>query len=147
MRTFTQPWFIYAFLSALAAAFVGVCGKVGMRGVDSTLATAVRSVIMTVFLVGLCFVLGLWSRTGSINAKAMWMIVLSGLAGAVSWLFYFKALQHGEVSQVAPIDKLSMPLAVILAVILLPSDRPTSLNWLGIAMIAVGGYLAAVQRA
>ncbi len=68
--------------------------------------------------------------------------MLSGVAGAVSWLFYFKALQAGTVAQVAPVDKLSTPLAVVLAVLLL-GERPTRVNWLGVALIAVGAYLAA----
>jgi len=78
----------------------------------------------------------------TLSGKALTMIVLSGVAGAVSWLFYFKAIQVGTVSQVAPIDKLSMPLAVILAVILL-GDRPSGWNWMGIGLIVIGAYFAA----
>ena len=73
------------------------------------------------------------------------MIVLSGVAGAVSWLFYFRAIQIGQVSQVAPIDKLSMPFAVVLAVLIL-RDRPSVWNWLGVLLIVGGGYLAAMPR-
>lgn len=140
-------WLTYAILSAVAAALVGVFGKIGMKDVDSTLATTLRSVVMTVFLVAVCSVMKLWNRSGSISisSKGLWMIVLSGIAGAVSWLFYFKAIQVGTVSQVAPIDKLSMPLAVILAVIVL-GDRPTAMNWAGVGLIAVGAYLAALPR-
>jgi len=140
-----QPWLVYALLSALAASFVAIFGKVGMKQVDSNLATAVRSVVMTLFLVAVCSVMGLWSKLGTISGKAIGMIVLSGVAGAVSWLFYFRAIQLGTVSQVAPIDKLSMPLAVLLAVLLL-GDRPTGWNWLGVALIAIGGYFAALPR-
>lgn len=140
---FQQPWLVYALLSAACAAFVGIFGKIGMRDIDSSLATAVRSIIMSVFLVGICSALGVWSKVQSLHGKAVTMIVLSGVAGALSWLFYFKAIQVGEVSQVAPIDKLSMPLAVSLAVVIL-GERPSVLNWLGIAMIAGGAYLATV---
>lgn len=140
-----QPWLIYAILSAVAAALVGIFAKVGMEAIDPTLATAVRSILMTLFLAALCAVTGTWSRLGEIHLKAGAMILLSGLAGAVSWLFYFKAIQVGTVSQVAPIDKLSMPLAVILAVLFL-SDRPTLVNWLGVILMTTGAYLAARPR-
>jgi len=71
------------------------------------------------------------------------MIVLSGAAGAASWLFYFRAVQLGDVSKVAPIDKLSMPIAIILAALLL-GERPTLVNWLGVGLIVVGAYFAAL---
>jgi transporter family protein len=129
-------------MSALAAAFVGILGKVGMKEVDSNLATAVRSVVMTAFLVGFWLTTGNLTKLQSLHGRAIGMIALSGLAGALSWLFYFKALQVGTVSQVAPIDKLSMPLAVLLAVILL-RERPSAVNWCGILLIAVGALLAA----
>ena len=135
-------WLIYALLSAAAAALVGILGKKGMAEVDSNLATAVRSVIMTVFLIAVCSIMGLWSKLSTITHRAFWMIVFSGLAGALSWLFYFRAIQLGDVSKVAPIDKLSMPLAVMLAVVLL-KERPSALNWVGVALITLGGYLAA----
>lgn len=143
-----QRWLLFAILSALSAAFVGIFAKVGMgeHEIDSNLATAVRSVVMTLFLVGVSGVLGLWSKLPTIHGKAMLAIVLSGVAGAVSWLFYFKAIQLGKVSQVAPIDKLSMPFAVLLAVLLL-GDRPTVWNWLGVGLIVVGGYLASLPAA
>lgn len=140
-----KPWLLYALLSALAASFVGIFGKLGMSEVDSNLATAVRSIVMTLFLVGVCQFTGAWSKLQTLHGKALLMIVLSGIAGAVSWLFYFRAIQVGQVSRVAPIDKLSMPFAVVLAVLIL-RDRPTVLNWLGVLLIVGGGYLAAMPR-
>ena len=140
---FTQPWLMSALLSAAAAALVGIFAKVGMKQVDPTLATAVRSVIMTLFLAGFCTLSGNWSKISSLHPRAVAMIALSGLAGAVSWLFYFKAIQLGTVAQVAPIDKMSMPLTVILAVLLL-GERPSGINWVGIALIVGGAYLAAM---
>lgn len=142
---FEQSWLVYALLSAAAASLVGIFGKVGMQQVDSNLATAVRSIIMTLFLVALCAATGVWNKLPSLNGRAMGMIALSGLAGAVSWLFYFKAIQVGTVAKVAPIDKLSMPLAVVLAVLLL-GDRPSVWNWAGVALITLGGYLAALPK-
>ena len=140
-----QRWLVYAVLSALCASLVGIFGKLGMKEVDSTLATAVRSIVMTLFLVAAALALGGWSKLGTLHSKALTAIVLSGVAGAVSWLFYFKAIQVGTLSQVAPIDKLSMPLGIILAVIVL-RERPTGLNWLGILLIVGGAYLASIPR-
>ncbi len=134
-------WLIYALLSALAAAFVGIFGKMGMKGIDTNLATIVRSIFMTLFLIAFGLAMRVEFKIQAISGKAMLAIALSGIAGAVSWLFYFKALQAGKVSQVAPIDKLSMPLAIVLAVLIL-GDRPTLINWLGIGLIAAGAYLA-----
>lgn len=143
---FQQRWLLYAVLSAISASFVPIFGKIGMKEIDSNLATAVRSVVMTLFLVSVCTALRAWSHVTSLHGKAIAMIVLSGVAGAISWLFYFRAVQIGPVSQIAPIDKLSMPLAVILAVLLL-GDRPGLVNWLGVLLIVAGGYLAALPAA
>jgi transporter family protein len=140
-----QPWLWYAILSAAAAALVGIFAKVGMAEIDPTLATTARSVVMTLLLIVVCAFSGGIARLGSISPKAGAMILLSGVAGALSWLFYFKAIQLGTVSQVAPVDKLSMPIAVVLAVLLL-GDRPTAVNWIGVAVMAGGAYLAATPR-
>jgi bacterial/archaeal transporter family protein len=142
----TQPWLIYALLSAACAAFVGIFAKIGMAGIDSNLATAVRSAVMTLFLLMICSASGIFGKLNTLHPRAFMMIVLSGIAGAASWLFYFKALQAGTVAQVAPIDKLSMPLAILLAVVIL-GDRPTALNWAGILLISGGAYLAAMPKA
>ena len=138
-------WLIFAILSAVAAAFVGIFGKLGMEKIDSNLATVVRSIVMTMFLLVACTVLGVWTKLPTLHGRSIWMIVLSGVAGAVSWLFYFRAIQLGHVSQVAPIDKLSMPFAVVLAVLIL-GDRPSGLNWLGVILIVAGGYLASLSK-
>ena len=139
-------WLAFALLSAASAAFVGIFGKIGMAEIDSNLATAIRSIVMTFFLVAVCGAMGVWSKLPTLHGRAVAMIVLSGVAGAVSWLFYFRAIQLGTVAQVAPVDKLSMPFAVILAVLIL-GDRPTSWNWLGVALIVFGGYLASLPAA
>jgi transporter family protein len=114
-----------------------------MKGVDSNLATAIRSVAQMLFVVAVCTVMGLWSKLPSLDGKAWTMTALAGIAGGASWLFYFAALQAGEASQVAPIDKMSVPLAVVLAMVFL-GERPTGWNWLGVILIAVGAYLAAL---
>lgn len=139
---FKHIWLVYALLSAVFAAGVAILGKIGMRDVDANLATAVRSIVMTIFLVAVCGAMGLWTKVQTLGGRPILMIVLSGLAGALSWLFYFKAIQMGTVSQVSPIDKLSVPLAVLLAVAFL-GERPTSWNWIGIVMIVAGAILVA----
>jgi len=136
-----HAWLAYALLAAISASLINVFAKVGMEGINSNLATAIRSIVMTIFLVGVCIWLGVWDKLPTVHTKALTMIVLSGVAGALSWLFVFRAIQLSEVSRVAPIDKLSMPLGIVLAVLIL-GERPTLLNWVGIAAIAVGAYLA-----
>jgi len=136
-------WLVYAILSAAAASLVGIFGKIGMAQVDSTLATGIRSIIMTVFLLAVCGFAGVWSKVHTVTGRSLLMIVLSGLAGAVSWLFYFRAIQLGPVSQVAPIDKLSMPLTVILAMLVL-RERPAMWNLAGVVLIVAGAYLASM---
>lgn len=130
-------WLLYAVLSAIAAAAVGILGKVGMQGANSTLATLFRSGIMTAFLLAVSFPLKAWAGLHTISPRAMLIMALSGVAGALSWLFYFKALSLTDVWRVAPIDKLSMPIAVLLAVAFL-GERPGGWGWLGIALIVIG---------
>ena len=139
------PWLLYAILSALAASLVGIFGRLGVQKLDDNLATTVRSVVMSLMLIAFATAIGAWDKVGQLRAspRAMLAIALSGAAGATSWIFYFKALRLAEVSKVAPIDKLSMPLGILLAVIFL-RERPSTINWLGIAMIAGGAYLATI---
>ncbi len=140
-----QLWLVFALLSAAAAAMVGIFGKIGLQSVDANTATAIRSVIMALFLLLVVAVQGNISKIPLIVAdkKALLFIVLSGVAGALSWLFYFLALKHGKVSQVAPIDKLSVVLATIAAVVFL-GERLSWLNTLGVALIGVGAVLVAL---
>jgi transporter family protein len=137
-----QKWLLYAVLAAVSAAVVGILGKVGMKDVNPILATALRSVVMMVFTIVVCSVKKRWEHLAQVPATAYLMIVLSGVAGATSWIFGFEALHLAAVSKVAPIDKLSVPLAAVLAVIFL-GERPTGTNWAGIALIALGAYLTA----
>jgi transporter family protein len=136
-------WLQFALLSAICAASINIFGKIGMKEVDADLSTAVRSVVQALFVVLFVTVLGTWSKLKDLSGKplALSMMVCSGIAGGLSWIFIFRALKLAHVSQVAPIDKLSMPLGIVLAVILL-GDRPNWVNWVGILMIAGGAYLA-----
>ncbi|MFC5402120.1 EamA family transporter [Cohnella soli] len=137
-------WFIYALLSAATAALVAIFGKIGLKDIDANSATAIRAVIMALFLLGVVAVQGKFSQLGDIvsQKRAMAFIALSGAAGAASWLFYFLALKGGKVAQVGPIDKLSVVLAVVLAYFFL-GERISWINTLGVAMIALGAILVA----
>lgn len=139
-------WLTYALLSAVTAALVAIFGKIGLQNIDANSATAIRSVIMALFLLGVVAVQGKFAQLGEIlvQKKALSFIVLSGVAGALSWLFYFLALKYGKVSQVGPIDKLSVVIAVILAFVFL-GEKISWINAAGVALIAVGALLVAVK--
>ena len=136
---------IYALLSAFTASLVAIFGKIGLQQLDANTATAVRAVVMALFLVGVVLAQGKFNLIGGVLAdkKALLFIILSGVAGALSWLFYFMAIKHGNVSQVAPIDKLSVVFAVILAVILF-GEKISLLASLGVALITAGALLVAL---
>lgn len=141
-----SAWLIYALLSAVTAALVAILGKVGLQHLDANTATAVRSVVMSIFLVGVVFVQGKLNLISTVmnDKKALLIISLSGVAGALSWLFYFMAIKVGNVSQVAPIDKLSVVFAVVLAVILF-GEKVSFLGGVGVALIAFGAILVALN--
>lgn len=140
-----NTWLIYALLSAFTASLVAIFGKIGLQHLDANTATAIRSVVMALFLVGVVLQQGKLSMVSAVLAdhRALLFIVLSGIAGALSWLFYFMALKVGKVSQVAPIDKLSVVFAVILAVILL-GEKVSLVATIGIVMISFGALLVAL---
>ena len=138
-------WLIYALLSAVFAALVSIFGKVGLNDLDANAATAIRAVIMALFLITVVMVQGSATKLNEVllNRRALMFIACSGIAGAMSWLFYFLALKHGQVQQVAPIDKLSVVMAVLLAVIIF-GEEVSAAHWIGIALIAVGSLIIAV---
>ncbi len=124
---------------------VAVFGKMGLQHLDANTATAIRAVIMALFLVGVVVVQGKLNLISEIieNRKALFFIALSGIAGALSWLFYFMAIKNGQVSQVAPIDKLSVVFAVIFAVILF-GEKISMIAAGGVALITVGALMVAL---
>ncbi|HOV26592.1 transporter family protein [Caldanaerobius fijiensis DSM 17918] len=138
-------WLIFALLSAITAALVSIFGKIGLKGIDANTATAVRSIIMAAFLVFVVLIQGKLNQIPSIisNRKTIVFIVLSGIAGALSWLFYFMSLNFGKVSQVAPIDKLSVVFAVILSILFL-GEKVSIISGLGVGLIAIGAILVAL---
>ncbi|MCT6875709.1 EamA family transporter [Frischella perrara] len=141
-----SAWLIYALLSAITAAAVAILGKIGLQQLDANTATAIRAVIMAVFLVGVVIVQGKFQLVQTIvqDKKAIFVIALSGIAGALSWLFYFMAIKVGKVSQVAPIDKLSVVFAVVFAVILF-GEKISLWAGVGVALIAIGAILVALN--
>ncbi|MFW5389825.1 EamA family transporter [Yersinia sp. 2544 StPb PI] len=141
-----STWLIYALLSAFTASLVAIFGKIGLQQLDANTATAVRAVVMALFLVGVVLAQGKFNLISGVLAdkKALLFIILSGVAGALSWLFYFMAIKHGNVSQVAPIDKLSVVFAVILAVILF-GEKISLVASLGVALITAGALLVALR--
>ncbi|WP_298733523.1 EamA family transporter [uncultured Chitinophaga sp.] len=112
-------WWIYALLSALFAALTAIFAKVGVSGINSNLATGIRTIIILIIAWGIVLFRGEAKGIGSISKHSLLFLVLSGIATGLSWIFYFKALQVGKVSQVAPVDKLSVALTIVLSVIFL----------------------------
>jgi transporter family protein len=136
-KTMNKLWILFGFLSALFAALVAIFGKIGVKNIDTTLATTVRAVIMALFLIIVSLILGKQSLISQINSKAMLFIVLSGVAGALSWLSYFLALKIGEVKGVAVLDRFSVVLAILLAALFL-GESITVKNWIGMILITAG---------
>lgn len=114
-----MSWILYAFLSAFFAALTAILAKIGVKDVNSNVATAIRTIVILLFAWGIVFTQGTVKQIGTISKTSMIFLVLSGIATGLSWLFYFRALQLGEASKVAPIDKLSLILTIIFAAIIL----------------------------
>ena len=130
-------WRIFAILSALFAALTAIFAKMGMKGMDSDLATAIRTVIILALAWGIVLVKGSAGGVATLTKQNWIFLVLSGLATGGSWIFYFKAMQAGKVSQVAPIDKSSLALTLLLSVVILGE----TLTWkvaIGTTLILVG---------
>ncbi len=130
-------WVVFAVLSALFAALTSILAKVGIEGVNSNLATAIRTVVVVVMAWGMVFLTNAQKGLSEISQKSWLFLVLSGLATGASWLCYYKALQMGEASKVVPIDKLSVVITLILAFVFLHEEF-TVKSLIGCVMIGVG---------
>lgn len=139
-----MDWILYALLSALFAALVAIFGKIGIQNVDTTLATSIRAVIMAGFLVATSLLLGKVKLLSTIDSKAFSFILLSGIAGALSWLFYFFALKHGPASGVSALDRLSVVFVLILAALFL-GEVFTWKTALGGALLTAGAILLVLK--
>ena len=112
-------WIVYALLSALFASLTAIFAKVGVRDVNSDLATAIRTIVILILAWGIVYFKGETKGLATLSKNSLLFLLLSGLATGLSWIFYFKALQIGKVSQVAPVDKLSVALTLLLSVVFL----------------------------
>lgn len=143
--TTTSNWFYWALLSAVFAALTAIFAKVGLKGVDSDLATLVRTAIIIVVLGAFVWFAGKWSSPLALPGKTWVFLTLSALATGASWVCYFRALKTGEASKVAPIDKFSVVLVAVFAVVFL-GERPALREWIGILLICGGVVLLALRR-
>lgn len=130
-------WFIFAILSAIFAALTSILAKVGIDGVNSNLATAIRTVVVVIMAWGMVFLTHAQSGLDAISKKSWIFLILSGLATGASWLCYYKALQIGEASKVVPVDKLSVVITLILAFLFLHEEF-TSKSLIGCILIGAG---------
>ena len=142
MRMLINGWLFWAAMSAVFAALTAIFAKVGVAGVNSDLATFLRTIVIVVVLAAMLSLLGEWRPLTTISSRTYLFLTLSGLGTGASWLCYFRALQLGPAARVAPIDKLSVVLVALFGVAFL-GERLSGANWLGIALIAGGAVLVA----
>lgn len=135
-----MSWIIFALFSAVFAALVAIFGKIGISNVDSTLATTVRAAIMAIFLLIVAGLMGKFKLLSSIDNKALTFITLSGVAGALSWLFYFFALKNGPAAGVAALDRLSVVFVLIFAALFL-AEAITWKTGIAAILITLGAFL------
>ena len=130
-------WFVFALLSAFFAALTSILAKIGIEGVNSNLATAIRTAVVLVMSWGMVFLTGAQTGLGKISGKSWLFLILSGLATGASWLCYYRALQVGEASKVVPVDKLSVVITLVLAFVFL-HERFTAKSLVGCILIGAG---------
>ena len=130
-------WFVFALLSAIFAALTSILAKIGIDGVNSNLATAIRTVVVVILAWGMVFLTNTQAGLSDISKKSWLFLILSGLATGASWLCYYRALQIGEASKVVPVDKLSVIITLILAFVFL-HEEATVKSWIGCALIGAG---------
>lgn len=141
----TSNWFLWAILSAVFAALTAIFAKLGLQGVDSDLATLIRTVVILGVLGVFVYLAGKWMNPFKLPPRTWLFLVLSGLATGASWVCYFRALKVGDASKVAPVDKFSLLLVVLFAVLFL-KERPAIREWIGIAMVSAGVLVLAFKR-
>jgi transporter family protein len=138
-------WLVYALLSAFFAALTAILAKIGIKNVDSNLATAIRTIVILLFAWGIVLFQGTFKELSSLSRFSVFFLILSGVATGLSWLFYFRALQMGNASQVAPIDKLSLVLTIILAAVFL-KERITLPVFFGALLMSIGAIIVALAK-
>jgi transporter family protein len=143
--TLRLSWFFWALLSAVFAALTAIFAKIGLEGVDSDLATLVRTMVIMALLAGFVYFTGKWTNPFELSSRTWLFLVLSGAATGASWVCYFRALKIGDASKVAPVDKLSLLLVAVFAFLFL-DERPSVREWAGILMIGAGVLVLAFKR-
>ena len=138
-------WLIPAFLSAFFAALTSILAKIGIKDVNSNLATAIRTIVILIFAWSIVFFQGTGKEIASISKTALLFLVLSGLATGLSWLFYFRALQIGDASKVVPVDKLSLVLTIILAMVFL-KEKVSLQVFLGAGLMTLGTIIISLAK-
>ena len=138
-------WFYFAVLSAMFAALTAIFAKIGLEGIDSDFATLIRTFVIVAVLSAFVLFTGKWTNLLTLNPKSLLFLVLSGLATGASWVCYFRALKVGDASKVAPIDKLSLVLVAVFAVIFL-NERPSAKDWIGIILVSAGVILIGLRK-
>lgn len=141
----TANWMYWALGSAIFAALTAIFAKIGIEGVDSDLATLIRTAFILVVLGAFVALAGKWSNPAQLSGRTWLFLLLSALATGASWVCYFRALKLGDASQVAPVDKLSLVLVAVFAFAFL-GERPAPREWLGIAMVAAGVLVLALKK-
>lgn len=141
----TNGWLVWALGSAVFAALTAILGKVGVEGMNSDLATLFRTGVVILLLTLIVFATGAWRQAGSVGARSLTFLTLSGLATGASWLCYYRALKLGPAARVAPIDKLSVVLVALFSVLFL-QERLSPLGWTGVALIGAGAVALSLQR-
>lgn len=144
MKAWMNAWQFWAVLSAIAAAFTAIFGKLGVEAINSDFATLLRTVLILFILAAFVAATGQWQPLEAIPGRTYLYLLLSGLATGVSWVCYYRALKLGPASGVAPIDKLSILFVALFAVLFL-GEALSPRNWIGLAMIATGAVLVAVR--
>jgi bacterial/archaeal transporter family protein len=140
----TETWQFWALTAAVFAALTAIFAKVGISGMNSDFATFIRTLVIIAALAGFLSVTGQWQSASAVSPRSWLFLVLSGLATGASWLAYFRALQLGQASQVAPVDKLSIVLVAMFGAAFL-GERLSLLNWFGVVMIAGGVMLMTLR--
>jgi bacterial/archaeal transporter family protein len=135
----------WALFSAVFASLTAIFAKIGLEGVDSDFATLIRTVVILFAILWFVYYTGKWSDPFALHRKTWVFLTLSGLATGASWLCYFRALQIGEAAKVAPVDKLSVVLVAVFAVLFL-GERPLMKDWLGIFLVVGGVVLLGIKR-
>jgi len=145
MGAAAASWFYWAALSAVFAALTAIFAKIGLEGVNSDLATLVRTFVIAAVLGSFVYATGQWSNPLELSGRTWSFLVLSGLATGASWVCYFRALKIGDASKVAPVDKFSLVLVAVFAVMFL-HERPSGREWTGILLVAAGVLVLALKR-